>query len=968
MNDDFLNAIWEQFGIETEEHLETIEQRLLQAEQGHTPSSDDISSLFRAFHSIKGLAKAMDLSALERLSHRAEDLLGLVREGTTALTPALAGLLLTTNDHLRQLAQHASASRENGELPTALLAQLEHACQLAARGQTLDAAQLSTLESSLPPAAVSPPPAAAPVRDKVQLHDDPDMLSFFMDILREEMTSLAELAKHLAQNIPLSNEQRQRLQHTCESLNHACTVMEFDSMAQHAGALATMLLPNEAPLCHQTGLNILGNLLADVHFMEQETHINANSENARHWLNQTAMEDVQPLFAQIAEHFFTPMPTNDDGQYAQTAAHALNELINALAPTAESLSLHALSTLREQFIAKPHDVHLADQGCELLLAVKNHLEAPTPTSRDAAAVMLEELIAQLTHHEVPAQYDVLPLPLQASLSGTQREHLEELLANGHSVYLIALNPEANPERTPDLLRWLADENIIVTNRARTELGGGEYEFLLATTQTLDTFRQALQNHAPEARILHYWLPDGTLDAAVEISPPPLAPLVSQQTTTSIPTLPPEPQRSAASNVLRVPGELLDALINRSGEALMLASRLDHLLRDGGLGELLPLLRQSGHDNSQFAQQLASSLDNFDAQQRQIQDIHARLTSELKQLQDAALTLRVVPIELVFRRLPRVIRDLALQSGKQVRCELHGDTVKIDKSMIEALTDPLLHMVRNAVDHGVELPHERSQQGKAAEALIFIQAEQEGDRVLITIRDDGRGINAERVRQRAVERGLVSPSRAADLGEEEIYQLLFLPGFSTAETVTETSGRGVGMDVVKTNIQRLGGSIRVASQPGQGTTFTLLLPLSAAMQESLLVVAGGQTLALPARAVVELLEYPPDALQYSQGQAAVVHHEHRLPVVDLGQLLGFNRCEARHGYHHAAIISNGRQRVALSVSQVIGRRELFVKETALSLTRLPAFGGASLLGDGRVVIILDIDDLLHLATTSETKAN
>lgn len=965
MNDDFINAIWEQFGIETEEHLETIEQRLLQAEQGQTPTSDDISSLFRAFHSIKGLAKAMDLAALEQLSHRAEDLLGLVREGTTQLTPALAGLLLTTNDHLRQLAQHASASRENGELPGTLLAQLEHACQLAARGQPIDESQLSTLEATAA-AIVSPPPAAAPPshREKVQLHDDPDMLSFFMDILREEMNSLAELSKHLAQNIPLSNEQRQRLQHTCESLHHACTVMEFENMAQHAGALADMLLVQDAPLCHESGLNILGNLLADIQFIEQETHINANSETARHWLNQTALEDLQPLFAQLAEHFFSAIPDNDIAQYTQTAIAGLDQLLNALAPTAETLSLHALSALREQFIAQPLTPELVNHGCDLLLAVKNRLEAPTTTSRDAAGVSLEELVNQLTHHDVPAQYEVLPLPLQASLSGFQRQHLEELLANGHFVYLISLNPEADPDRTPALLRWLSDENTIITNRARTELGGGEYEFLLATHQALDPFQQALQRHAPEARLLHYWLPDGTLDAPISMTAPPQPSGSAMLTTT--PTLPPEPQRSTTSNVLRVPGELLDALINRSGEALMLASRLDHLLRDGGLGELLPLLRQSRHDHNGFAQQLASSLDNFDAQQRQIQDIHARLTGELKQLQDAALALRVVPIELVFRRLPRVIRDLALQSGKQVRCELHGDTVRIDKSMIEALTDPLLHMVRNAVDHGVELPHERNQQGKPGEALIFIQAAQEGDRILVTIRDDGRGINAERVRQRAVERGLVNPTRAANLSEDEIYQLLFLPGFSTAETVTETSGRGVGMDVVKTNIQRLGGSIRVSSQAGQGTTFTLLLPLSAAMQESLLVVAGGQTLALPARAVVELLEYTPAELQYTHGQAALLHRNHRLPIVDLGQLLGFDQCQARHGHYHAVIISNGRQRIGLCVSQVIGRRELFVKETALSLTRLPAFGGASLLGDGRVVIILDIDDLLHLASASETK--
>ncbi|MEY3612495.1 MAG: Chemotaxis protein CheA, partial [Pseudomonadota bacterium] len=424
--------------------------------------------------------------------------------------------------------------------------------------------------------------------------------------------------------------------------------------------------------------------------------------------------------------------------------------------------------------------------------------------------------------------------------------------------------------------------------------------------------------------------------------------------------------NATSNIIRVPGEMLDQFMNQIGEMVLVRGQLAHIIGDQRVRESLHRLRHEGQNQDAQAQlgdlqRLAESLDD---QMRRLQETEALIQGALSRLQDSVMGLRVVPVELVFKRFPRMVRDLAMAQGKQIRLELIGQEVKIDKAMVESLADPLLHMVRNSADHGVEKPEERRQAGKPEEAVIRIQAEQQGSRIVIRVIDDGKGIDPERVRRKAVERGLAKEEDSLQMSKEDILGFIFRPAFSTADVVTETSGRGVGMDVVRTSVMRLGGTIHLDSEVGKGTTFTMQMPLSAAVQEVLLVNTANQTMAIPGRYVAELVEVSSDEYQTVKGRTAILLRGSFLPIVRLEEVLGYPPAESE-SHRYVVVLSDGQRTLGVSVQEFVGRQELFTKDIHPRLAALPGVGGASILGDGRVVLILDAAALYRLAENLQT---
>lgn len=415
--------------------------------------------------------------------------------------------------------------------------------------------------------------------------------------------------------------------------------------------------------------------------------------------------------------------------------------------------------------------------------------------------------------------------------------------------------------------------------------------------------------------------------------------------------------------------MLDQFMNQIGEMVLVRGQLAHIIGDHRVRDGLLRLRHVQEDSVGDAQEKFNELqelaESLDDQLRRLQETDALIQGALSRLQDSVMGLRVVPVELVFKRFPRMVRDLALAQGKQIRLELLGQEVKIDKAMVESLADPLLHMVRNSADHGVEKPEDRRQAGKPEEAVIRIQAEQQGSRIIIRVIDDGKGIDPERVRRKAVERGLVKEEDSLQLSKEDILGYIFRPAFSTADVITETSGRGVGMDVVRTSVMRLGGTIHLDSEVGRGTTFTMQMPLSAAVQEVLLVNTADQTLAIPGRYVAELVEVSPDEYQTVKGRTAILLRGHFLPIVRLEEVLGYAPTEEAQIHRYVVVLSDGQRTLGVSVHEFVGRQELFTKDIHPRLAALPGVGGASILGDGRVVLILDAAALYRLAENLQT---
>jgi two-component system, chemotaxis family, sensor kinase CheA len=332
--------------------------------------------------------------------------------------------------------------------------------------------------------------------------------------------------------------------------------------------------------------------------------------------------------------------------------------------------------------------------------------------------------------------------------------------------------------------------------------------------------------------------------------------------------------------------------------------------------------------------------------------------ELEQLtrgiQDSVMAIRAQPVKSVFQRMPRLVREVAALTGKSVRLFTEGENTEVDKTVIERLADPLTHMIRNAIDHGLEKPEKRVAAGKPEEGLVRLSAAHRSGRIVIEVADDGAGIDRARVRASAVNKGLISAD--AQLSDDEIDNLIFLPGFSTAEKVSDISGRGVGMDVVKRSIQALGGRISITSKPGQGSVFTLSLPLTLAVLDGMVVTVAGQTLVVPLTAIVETLQPKgADVHGFGGGARVIAIRNMFTPLIDVGRELGY-RNEAADPLTGVALLveSEGSMRSALLVDAIQGQRQVVIKSLEANYRHVHGIAAATILGDGRVALILDVD--------------
>jgi two-component system chemotaxis sensor kinase CheA len=382
------------------------------------------------------------------------------------------------------------------------------------------------------------------------------------------------------------------------------------------------------------------------------------------------------------------------------------------------------------------------------------------------------------------------------------------------------------------------------------------------------------------------------------------------------------------NTIRVDTSRLDQVLNLSGEIGLTKNRLTSLRAD--------IL--AGKNDSETLHALDQAVSQLDL-----------LVSDL---QNSVMKTRMQPIGRLFQKYPRIARDLARQLGKDVELVLAGEETEVDKTMIEDLADPLIHLIRNAVDHGVEMPEERQAAGKPVKSLVRLEARQEGDHIVLIIADDGKGMSAERIRAKAIEKGLISEEEANTLDERQSLNLIFLPGFSTKAQISDVSGRGVGMDVVKTNIQKLNGSIDIRSEPGKGSVFIISLPLTLAILPVLLVLLGDQPFALPLSLVREILPIEQSRIQEVGGKETLVVRGEVLPVITLARLLGW---PLEREPEYGVFMQTAERSFILAVDSFAGRDDAVIK--SLEDFRPKGVAGVTTLSNGQIVLILDMKELL-----------
>ncbi len=395
-----------------------------------------------------------------------------------------------------------------------------------------------------------------------------------------------------------------------------------------------------------------------------------------------------------------------------------------------------------------------------------------------------------------------------------------------------------------------------------------------------------------------------------------------------------PRATGGDTTIRVAVDKVDQLINLMGELVITQAMLS---------------------------QRAAALDGG-AHQQFISGL-ADLERTTRDLQDSVMSIRMIPMADVFNRFPRMLRDLAAKLGKQIELQTVGEATELDKSLIEKITDPLTHLVRNSVDHGIELPADRLAAGKPAHGTLTLSARHAGGCILIEVRDDGRGLDRERILAKARSSGMVL---ADNISDSDVWQLFFAPGFSTAEAVTDVSGRGVGMDVVKRNILSLGGRVDLDSAPGMGTCVSVRLPLTLAIMDGMSVSIGTELYVLPLASVVESFQAAPSAVRTLAGGGRVVKvREEYLTVVALHEAFSVERAQQHMDDGPASLMlviveAEGRQ-VALQVDQLVGQQQVVVKNLEANFSKVPNVSGATIMGDGRVALILDVSALVGEAT-------
>ena len=328
------------------------------------------------------------------------------------------------------------------------------------------------------------------------------------------------------------------------------------------------------------------------------------------------------------------------------------------------------------------------------------------------------------------------------------------------------------------------------------------------------------------------------------------------------------------------------------------------------------------------------------------------------IQGAVMQTRMQPIKKVFGRFPRVVRDLARSLNKDISLQLVGEETDLDKNLVEALADPLVHLVRNSVDHGIEMPADREAAGKPRTGNVTLSASQEGDHILLTIKDDGAGMDAEKLKKIAIGKGVIDHDQASRLSDTEAYNLIFAPGFSTKEEISDISGRGVGMDVVKTKITQLNGSVSIQSELGVGTILEIKVPLTLAILPTLMVVVGEQTFALPLAGVSEIFHLDLTKTNVVDGQLTIIVRKKAIPLFYLEHWLvkGADRTQ-RKAQGHVVIVQIGTQQVGFVVDSLIGQEEVVIKPLDALLQGTPGMAGATITSDGGIALILDVPNML-----------
>ncbi|HEY9033416.1 MAG TPA: ATP-binding protein [Pseudomonadales bacterium] len=947
---DLLEKLWPAFVSEVTEQLDSVE--LLLAKSG-AAASVDVNHLFRNFHTIKGNCSMIGFTSMEVIAHRSEDILAAVRNQDIAMSDDVIDILLESIACLKKQFQSANSSRENPQQDDVLVNKLSsfvesHTDQVSADTATAGQADMEALvlaaRMAVPVMVLGLDPAAK------------------VDQVEAAVAGMAGKAQQCG------------FRALAGALRHFIATLKADI--------------EEKP---RQLLEQLAEIFDDIGFICQEHKIDLNldmgAKLCRSKLSVAYKDELQQLTALLQSLKETEVSNWQVDQFLAIVEHS-----SQLSSYSSLFTLHELNlgwryikqlvvevsrgylVFNQLIIDKLLDiVDLAqskealaggdepfEKTCKKAREELQTLTAKHNNERDEIVTLKEQITGKTTlcfDSLVDLKIDVLEKINQAIDAGKLAVEID-----------IDFSDEVVSEKVLMAVRNLGElahsrtmfHDIVNGVAQRTS-----FSFLILSDKTVEDIDKILSIIDRERKSFiilgfeHLFSAAGKSPATEQPAPapqePPPAPMDDGSETENLVS-----ETAMSLGSLKVDGSAIDRVIRDIGELITHHNRLSHLITQDDFALQLTQLKNLLHDKGEQGKQSLQFLEHLHGQ---LVNSNESLQVSLSRIQDSVLDLRVVPISYAFNRFHKFVRTIAQKLNKKVVLDVIGEQVKVDKGMIDVLSEPLAHMVRNSIDHGIETPAQRKEAGKEEFGLIRLAAIQQSNMVVIEISDDGAGLNRQRILDKCIRLGMLK--EGVNYSDQEVFKYIFEPGFSTSETLTETSGRGVGMDVVKSRIVEVGGTVSVQSTAGKGTTIQLKLPVSAAIQSVILIDNNGQTLALPERHVTEIVSIHASDLQVIQDQSAIMLRDNIVPIYRLADLI--SNAPAVPAFNEenleVVVIANDQFMIGLVVDAALGRAEVLVRDVHDSLRHMAGVSGAALLGDGKVVIILDCGGLFDLAVAN-----
>ena len=987
------------FIIEAKEHLETIEPNLLELEKDPANLSL-LNDIFRPMHSLKGASGFLGFNLMNGLAHRAENILDELRKGTMEMTSQIMDIILEATDVLRQIIDNLETSNAEGDVDTShLIVIIDNIMESVLSGNgvpglpgdegsapatadeiapeisdTLDVADFAdaALNASdangtdeiISEGAAGEEAGAGVARQQIGDVDEwvasrPEvepytLVSFgeghlrdFIEEAKENISTLAESLLDL-ENQPNNDElinDMFRLFHNIKGNSGIIGYQELNSLTHEVETLLNNVRKHEAKVTPP----LIDMLLLVVDVLEALIlRINPDGGKTQPFDASELVDKLQKVVAggpiEMPDSIVMGNTAPAEGASAPAPAVATEEGDDELADDLDAFS----ETVEQQnaSIAKALEV-LAQDGSnkEMVDALFRSLD----TIKNACGFMgFDEVktYAMRTADIVDKSRD----------TGIDFSMLHDLLDQECAILRDLIHDKVESVKAENGLTGSAgaakDSDQESAQQADTATVTPAVEVApVKPAEAVKPVEAKKEEASPVA-------PASSAPSAPSATATPIATAATATPKSAAPAVPPVPAGPAtkaapapkaapakeeapkASSTIRVDHEKLDHLMNVIGELIINRNRFSMLARQ--LEEL---------DTNPDVTRIASNLSETTYGMARISD----------DLQATIMKVRMVPVASVFSRFPRLVRDLSRKSNKEVDLVVSGEDTELDKSVVEVIGDPLVHLIRNSVDHGIESAEERIAAGKPAKGTVNLRAFYKGNSVAIEIEDDGKGIDPDKMREVGIRKGIVTPEEAKQLEDREAIELVFAPGFSSAEQITDISGRGVGMDVVRTNIKSLKGTINISSEKGKGTTFSMSLPLTLAIIDALMVDVAGETFAIPLDAVSETTKIEASRLTDMKGRKAVTLRGDVLGIVSLAEILDLPNNMDEQELLSVVVIHDNDRRLGIVVDNLHDRQEVVIKPLGEYLGDIQGISGATIMGDGSVILILDPHEMYTLAT-------